>query len=95
MLEKIIRNYPIRHHQIVLAQDLVSVKSFLHMKRKMEEMLFMLPKLRLTHAKNVGKSVMVICIKIRFTLSEYLFFLLKFWSGHKKVLVCLVITYKA
>ena len=94
MLEKIIRNYPIRHHQIVLAQDLVSLKSFLHMKRKMEE-IFMLPKLRLTHAKNVGKSVMVICIKIRFTLSEYLFFLLKFWSGHKKVLVCLVITYKA
>ena len=96
MLEKIIRNYPIRHHQIVLAQDLVSLKSFLHMKRKMEEMLFMLPKLRLTHAKNVGKSVMVICIKISFTLREYLFFLLlKFLSGHKKVLVCLVITYKA
>ena len=74
MLEKIIRNYPIRHHQIVLAQDLVSLKSFLHMKRKMEEMLFVLPKLRLTHAKNVGKSVMVICIKISFTLREYLFF---------------------
>ena len=37
-------------------------------------MLFMLPKLRLTHAKNVGKSVMVICIKISFTLGEYLFF---------------------
>ena len=77
MLEKIIRNYPIRHHQIVLAQDLVSLKSFLHMKRKMEEMLFMLPKLRLTHAKNVGKSVMVVCIKIRFTLREYLFFVVE------------------
>ena len=77
MLEKIIRNYPIRHHQIVLAQDLVSLKSFLHMKRKMEEMLFMLPKLRLTHAKNVGKSVMVVCIKIRFTVREYLFFVVE------------------
>ena len=77
MLEKIIRNYPIRHHQIVLAQDLVSLKSFLHMKRKMEEMLFIIPKLRLTHAKNVGKSVMVICIKIRFTLREYLFFVVE------------------